>query len=187
MNEELARKQEPEEVAAADLPEGRSDGRRGETARQLIRRAKYASRRKFPAEEKIRIVMEGIRAEVSVADLCRRDVKLDPLVEVLEGKRYVHAHCYRADEILMLIRVANEFGFKVRTFQHVLEGYKIAEEIAKYGAGGSTFSDSWAFKMEAYDGIPYNAAVMTERGVIVSINSDSAEAVSPDDFHRGDK
>ena len=105
----------------------------------------------------------------------RRNLKLDPLVEVLEGKRYVHAHCYRADEILMLIRVANEFGFKVRTFQHVLEGYKVAEEIAKSGAGGSTFSDWWAYKMEAYDAIPYNAALMTERGVIVSVNSDSAE------------
>jgi transposase len=73
MNEEFARKQEPEEETGADLPEGRSAGSRGETARQLIRRAKYASRRKFPAEEKIRIVMEGIRAEVSVADLCRRE------------------------------------------------------------------------------------------------------------------
>jgi imidazolonepropionase-like amidohydrolase len=105
----------------------------------------------------------------------RRDLTLDPLVEVLEGKRYVHAHCYRADEILMLIRVANEFGFKVRTFQHVLEGYKVAEEIAKSGAGASTFSDWWAYKMEAYDAIPYNAALMTERGVIASVNSDSAE------------
>jgi len=71
MNEELTRKQEPE--VGADLPEGRSGERRGETARQLIRRAKYATRRKFPAEEKIRIVMEGIRAEVSVSDLCRRE------------------------------------------------------------------------------------------------------------------
>jgi len=105
----------------------------------------------------------------------RRDVRLDPLVEVLEGKRYVHAHCYRADEILMLIRVANEFGFKVRTFQHVLEGYKIADEIAASGAGGSTFSDWWAYKMEAFDAIPYNAALMTERGVITSVNSDDAQ------------
>jgi len=94
---------------------------------------------------------------------------------VLEGKRYVHAHCYRADEILMLLRVAKEFGFKVRTFQHVLEGYKVADEIAVSGAGGSTFSDWWAYKMEAYDAIPYNAALMQERGVLVSINSDSAE------------
>jgi imidazolonepropionase-like amidohydrolase len=105
----------------------------------------------------------------------RRDEKLEPLVEVLEGRRYVHAHCYRADEILMLIRVANEFGFKVRTFQHVLEGYKIADEIAASGAGGSTFSDWWAYKMEAFDAIPYNSTLMTERGVIVSVNSDDAE------------
>jgi imidazolonepropionase-like amidohydrolase len=105
----------------------------------------------------------------------RRDLKLEPLVEVLEGKRYVHAHCYRADEIVMLIRVAQEFGFKVRTFQHVLEGYKVADEIAASGAGGSTFSDWWAYKMEAYDAIPYNAALMAERGVVVSVNSDDAE------------
>jgi imidazolonepropionase-like amidohydrolase len=104
-----------------------------------------------------------------------RDVRLDPLVEVMEGKRYVHAHCYRADEIVMLIRVANEFGFKVRTFQHVLEGYKIADEIAASGAGGSTFSDWWAYKMEAIDATPYNAALMAERGVVVSINSDDAQ------------
>jgi len=105
----------------------------------------------------------------------RRDLRLEPLVEVLEGKRYVHSHCYRADEILMLLRVAREFGFKVRTFQHVLEGYKVADEIAVSGAGGSTFSDWWAYKIEAYDAIPYNAALMQERGVVVSINSDSAE------------
>ena len=105
----------------------------------------------------------------------RRDLKLEPLVEVLEGKRYVHSHCYRADEILMLLRVAKEFGFKVRTFQHVLEGYKVAYEIAASGAGASTFSDWWAYKVEAYDAIPYNAALMAERGVVVSINSDDAE------------
>lgn len=105
----------------------------------------------------------------------RRDLRLEPLLEVLEGKRYVHSHCYRADEILMLLRVAKEFGFKVRTFQHVLEGYKVAEEIAAAGAGASTFSDWWAYKVEAYDAIPYNAALMTRRGVVVSINSDDAE------------
>jgi len=105
----------------------------------------------------------------------RRDLRLEPLVEVLEGKRYVHSHCYREDEILMLLRVAKEFGFKVRTFQHVLEGYKVADELAAAGAGASTFSDWWAYKVEAYDAIPYNAALMTRRGVVVSINSDDAE------------
>jgi imidazolonepropionase-like amidohydrolase len=105
----------------------------------------------------------------------RRDLRLDPLVEILEGKRYIHAHCYREDEILMLLRVAKEFGFKVRTFQHVLEGYKVADEIAAAGTGASTFSDWWAYKVEAYDAVPYNAAIMTRRGVVVSINSDDSE------------
>jgi imidazolonepropionase-like amidohydrolase len=104
----------------------------------------------------------------------RRDLRLEPLVEVLEGKRYVHAHCYREDEILMLLRVAKEFGFKVRTLQHVLEGYKVADEIAASGAGASTFSDWWSYKVEAYEAIPYNAALLTHRGVIVSVNSDDA-------------
>jgi imidazolonepropionase-like amidohydrolase len=71
----------------------------------------------------------------------RRNLRLDELVDVLDGKVLVHAHCYRADEILMLIRLADEFGFKIRTFQHVLEGYKVASEIARHGAGASTFSD----------------------------------------------
>jgi imidazolonepropionase-like amidohydrolase len=105
----------------------------------------------------------------------RRDLELEPLVEILEGKRLVHAHCYRADEILQLLRVAEEMGFRIATLQHVLEGYKVAKEIREHGAGASTFSDWWAYKMEAYDAIPYNAALMVEKGVLVSLNSDSAE------------
>lgn len=105
----------------------------------------------------------------------RRDLKLEPLVEVLEGKRQVHAHCYRADEILMLLRVADDYGFKIRTLQHALEGYKVAKEIAAHGAGASTFSDWWAYKIEAYDAIPYNAVAMMKKGVLVSLNSDSAD------------
>jgi imidazolonepropionase-like amidohydrolase len=105
----------------------------------------------------------------------RRDLKLEPLVEVLEGKRLVHAHCYRADEILMLLRVADDYGFKICTLQHVLEGYKVAKEIAAHGAGASTFSDWWAYKLEAFDAIPYNAAIMMRKGIIVSLNSDSDE------------
>jgi imidazolonepropionase-like amidohydrolase len=105
----------------------------------------------------------------------RRDLKLEPLLEVLDGKRLVHIHCYRNDEILQMIRVAEEFHFKIATFQHVLEGYKVANEIVQSGAGASTFSDWWAYKVEAYDAIPYNAALMTERGIVVSVNSDSAE------------
>src|SRR5918992_1654319 len=105
----------------------------------------------------------------------RRDLQLEPLVEILEGKRYVHAHCYIASEILMLISLADEFGFKIKTFQHVLEGYKVAKEIAAHGAGASIFADSWSYKIEAYDAIPYNAAIMTRAGVVVSMNSDSDE------------
>ena len=105
----------------------------------------------------------------------RRDLQLEPLVEVLEGKRYVHAHCYVASEILMLLNLADEFGFKIRTLQHVLEGYKVAKEIAAHGAGASIFADSWAYKIEAYDAIPYNAAILTRAGVVVSMNSDSDE------------
>src|SRR5258708_29259715 len=105
----------------------------------------------------------------------RRDLQLEPLVEVLEGKRYVHSHCYRADEILMLINLAEEFGFKVKTFQHVLEGYKVAKEIAQHGAGASIFADFWGYKIEAYDAIPYNAAILTRAGVVVSVNTDSDE------------
>lgn len=105
----------------------------------------------------------------------RRDLQLEPLVEVLEGKRFVHAHCYRSDEILMLINLADEFGFKIKTFQHALEGYKVAKEIARHGAGASIFADNWAYKIEAYDAIPYNAAIMTRAGVVVSMNSDSDE------------
>jgi imidazolonepropionase-like amidohydrolase len=105
----------------------------------------------------------------------RRNLQMEALKEILEGRRLVHAHSYRADEILMLIQVADEMGFKIRTFQHVLEGYKVASEIAKHGAGASTFIDWWAFKVEAYDAVPYNPAILHEHGVLVSLNSDSAE------------
>ena len=107
----------------------------------------------------------------------RRDLRLEALTEILHGDLKVHAHSYRADEILMLIRAADEFGFKIHTFQHVLEGYKVADEIAKHGAMASTFADMWAYKVEAWDAIPYNMALMTERGVVVSVNSDSDERI----------
>lgn len=105
----------------------------------------------------------------------RKDLELDALVEVLEGKRLVHCHSYRQDEILMLTRVAEDFGFTVATFQHVLEGYKVAERMAQHGAGGSCFTDWWAYKFEVYDAIPYNGTLMQGAGVLVSFNSDSDE------------
>jgi imidazolonepropionase-like amidohydrolase len=105
----------------------------------------------------------------------KRDLQLDALVEILEGKRLVHAHSYRSDEILMILKVAKDFGFRIASLQHVLEGYKVADEIAAANTGASTFADNWAYKLEAFDAIPFNAALMAERGVKVSINSDSDE------------
>lgn len=105
----------------------------------------------------------------------RRDLELEPLVEIMEGKRLVHAHGYRSDEHLNLLLIADEFGFKVATLQHGLEAYKIAPEIAKRGTGVSIFTDFWSYKLEAYDAIPYNAAILWKAGVNVSINSDSDE------------
>jgi imidazolonepropionase-like amidohydrolase len=105
----------------------------------------------------------------------RRDLQIEPLVEVLEGKRLVHAHAYRADEMLMLIRLADEMGFKVATFEHTLEGYKVAKEMAARGIVASSFADWWGYKEEVIDAIPYSPAIMTKKGVIVAISSDSAE------------
>jgi imidazolonepropionase-like amidohydrolase len=105
----------------------------------------------------------------------RRDLELEPLVEVMEGKRLVHAHGYRSDEHLNLLLLADEFGFRVATLQHALEAYKIAPEIAKRGTGASIFADSWSYKLEAYDSIPYNGYLLWKAGVNVSINSDSNE------------
>ncbi|MCZ6597861.1 MAG: amidohydrolase family protein, partial [Planctomycetota bacterium] len=107
----------------------------------------------------------------------RRDVRLDVLAGILTGDVIVHSHCYRADEILMLLRVADRYGFRIATLQHVLEGYKVAAEIAAHGAGTSTFSDWWAYKIEAYDAIPQNAALLDEAVVVSTINSDSGELV----------
>ena len=107
----------------------------------------------------------------------RRDVRLDVLAGILSGDVQVHSHCYRQDEILMLLRVAETFGFRIQTLQHVLEGYKVAYEIAKHGAGTSTFSDWWGYKQEAYDAIPQNSALLDEAGVVSSLNSDSGEVI----------
>lgn len=105
----------------------------------------------------------------------RQDIQLDALVEILNSERNIHCHSYVQSEILMLMRLAEEFGFKIHTFTHILEGYKVASEMAKHGAGASSFSDWWAYKFEVYDAIPENPAIMHEQGVTVSVNSDDAE------------
>lgn len=103
----------------------------------------------------------------------RPDLALEALLEVLDGTRIIHCHSYRQDEILALIRLAEKEGFQVKVFQHVLEGYKVADELAAHGATASTFADWWAYKYEVDDAIPHNASLMTERGVVASVNSDS--------------
>jgi imidazolonepropionase-like amidohydrolase len=105
----------------------------------------------------------------------RVDLRLEALAGILDGSIKIHSHCYRSDEILMLLRTAQKYGVRVQSLQHVLEGYKVAAEIAAHGASASTFSDWWAYKIEAYDAIPHNAALLTEAGASVCIKSDDAE------------
>ncbi len=105
----------------------------------------------------------------------RRDLELEALVEVLEGTRLVHCHSYRQDEILALLRVCETHGVRVATLQHILEGYKVADAIARHGAGGSSFSDWWGYKFEVLDAIPHNGLLMHRAGVNVSFNSDDRE------------
>jgi len=105
----------------------------------------------------------------------RRDLELDAIAEIVAGKRWIHCHSYRQDEILTLIRTLDQFGIQIGTFQHILEGYKVADAMAKHGAMGSAFSDWWAYKFEVFDAIPYNGALMHNAGVVVSFNSDDRE------------
>ena len=107
----------------------------------------------------------------------RRDLRLEALADLVSGEKFIHSHCYRADEILMLLRTAEELGMRVWSLQHVLEGYKIAPEIAAHGASCSTFSDWWAYKVEAYDATPYNAALLNRAGANVVIKSDDWELI----------
>ena len=105
----------------------------------------------------------------------RRNLELDALGEILKGERLIHCHSYRQDEMLVFLRTMERFGIRVGSLQHVLEGYKIADEIAAHGAGASSFADWWAYKFEVYDAIPYNGTLLHERGAVVSFNSDSSD------------
>lgn len=105
----------------------------------------------------------------------RKDVEMDVIAEILNSERFISCHSYVQSEINMLMKVAEKFDFKINTFTHILEGYKVADKMAKHGAGGSTFSDWWAYKYEVNDAIPYNAAIMHNAGVVVAINSDDGE------------
>lgn len=105
----------------------------------------------------------------------RRDLELDALQEILEDKRFITCHSYRQSEINMLMALGDRLGFKVNTFTHILEGYKVADKMAAHGAGGSSFADWWAYKFEVWEAIPHNGAIMHEQGVTVAFNSDDAE------------
>lgn len=118
-----------------------------------------------------------IREKKSTASLVmpRRDLELDALVEILEKKRFITCHSYVQSEINGAMKVAEQMGYTVNTFTHILEGYKVADKMKKHGSFASTFSDWWAYKMEVEDAIPYNAAIMQKVGLTVAINSDDAE------------
>jgi N-acetylglucosamine-6-phosphate deacetylase len=105
----------------------------------------------------------------------RVDLELEALTDVVYGRRWIHCHSYRQDEILAFLRVCEDFNVRVSTLQHILEGYKVADVMAQHGVGGSSFSDWWAYKFEVMDAIPYNGALMQKAGVLVSFNSDDAE------------
>jgi imidazolonepropionase-like amidohydrolase len=115
------------------------------------------------------------KKEKEITPRPRKDLELEALAEILEGKRFITCHSYVQSEINMLIEVAEQFGFRINTFTHILEGYKVADKILEHGAGASSFSDWWAYKYEVREAIPYNAALMNEVGVVTAINSDDAE------------
>lgn len=161
----------PKRVAAGtDIPDEYPQTRMGVEA--LIHDRLIAGKEYREAWDRYRSLSEWKRGRTMPP---RRDLELEALGQIVAGERWIHSHSYRQDEILMLGRLAQEFGFKIGTFQHVLEGYKVADAIAETAVGASTFSDWWAYKFEVVDAIPHNAALMAEVGVNVSINSDSDE------------
>ncbi|MCS7081798.1 MAG: amidohydrolase [Bacteroidetes bacterium] len=147
---------------------------------QVMRKA-FEMARRYMAEwevyERARQAWERSRRRGPEPIAPRKDERLETLAAILRGEVIVHCHSYRADEILMVLRVFRDFGIKRLVFQHVLEGYKVAKELAEFGAMASTFSDWWAYKFEVYYATPYNAAIMHQYGVNVSLNSDSDELV----------
>jgi len=105
----------------------------------------------------------------------RRDLELEALAEIVRQERWIHCHSYRQDEVLALLRLLEEYDIQVGTLQHILEGYKVADELARHGAMASAFSDWWAYKFEVQDATPWAGALMHQQGVVVSFNSDDGE------------
>jgi N-acetylglucosamine-6-phosphate deacetylase len=134
---------------------------------QIIRDSFHAARRYRQEHEEWKKEGRGLPPRI--------DLELEALAEVVEVKRWIHCHSYRQDEILALLRTLEEFGIQIGTLQHILEGYKVADAMARHGAMGSSFSDWWAYKFEVFDAIPYNGALMHRAGICVSFNSDDQE------------
>jgi imidazolonepropionase-like amidohydrolase len=121
---------------------------------------------------------EKVKRGDKTATAPKKDLKLEALSQVMQGKMLVQIHCYRSDEMLTEIAIANEFGYKIRAFHHALEAYKVPDALAKNDIAIATFADWWGYKYEAWDAIPWNAAIAMQHGVKVAIKSDS------DDFMR---
>lgn len=105
----------------------------------------------------------------------RRDYRLEVLADMLQGKYLVRCHAYQSEEMLSIMKLCREYGLKLAAFEHGLEGYRIADELVAYGVGNSTFADFWGYKWEAYNTLPYSAALMAKRGVLTALNSDDPE------------
>ena len=166
--------------ALGENPKRSNGGRRGSRFPSTRLGVAAVYQRAFPRAAEYALEWERYQAAVlEGADPSppREDIRLNALSGILSGEIPVHSHCYRADGILMLMRASEQFGFKILTLQHVLEGYKVAKEMADLGIGGSTFGDWWSYKLEAFDAIPQNAALMDEAGILSSINSDDDEMV----------
>ncbi len=141
-------------------------------------RERWARYRERSAEwEQKRRAQPGGKAQVPPPDPPDRNLQLETLAGALDGSLLVHWHCYRADEMLTVLEIAEEFGFAVRSFHHALEAYKIRDVLAKARVGVSTWADWWGFKIEAYDGVPENAALLSAAGAIAIIHSDSAVGI----------
>jgi len=177
--------QEPDEMLLKAAPSGIKFAL-GENVKQANWGDKYTSRfpqsrmgvktffsNRFTAARQYGIQLK--QAKQGTGPPVRRNLELEAILEIIRGERLIHCHSYRQDEILVFLRTMESFGVRVASLQHVLEGYKIADEIARHGAGASTFSDWWAYKFEVYDAIPYAGALMHERGCVVSFNSDSSD------------
>jgi imidazolonepropionase-like amidohydrolase len=137
----------------------------------------HVVRESFSAAREYRQRWDRYRAAIKQGETVappETSLALETLADVLDGKVLVHAHCYRADEIAMLLDVAEESGFRIRSLQHVLEGYKVADRIRRHGAGASTFF-LWGSKVEMADGNPYNPAILVRAGVRTALHSDSDE------------